>query len=100
MSKGSKPRPFSISQKEFSENWDNIFQPAPSPSKEDVATALADRAIDMVKRGVDKFGLARWFGDGMLWNLHLDVRENVAMEIIESDLRLETVKNIILAAQE
>ena len=24
--KGSKPRPFSISQEEFNSNWDNIFK--------------------------------------------------------------------------
>lgn len=97
MSKGSRPRPFSVSQKEFSENWNNIFQPAPAPSKEDIATALSARTIDMVNRGVDKFGLSRWFGDGMLWNLHLDVRESIADEIINSDLKVETVKEIILS---
>lgn len=51
----------------------------------------------MVNRGVDKFGLSRWFGDGMLWNLHLDVRESIADKIISSDLKVETVKETILS---
>lgn len=31
--KGSKPRPFSISQKEFDINWDNIFKKDGSKDK-------------------------------------------------------------------
>lgn len=99
MSKGSKLRRSTISQKQFSENWDNIFHPSPPPSKEDIAIALAVRAIGMVNRGVDKFGLSRWLGDGMLWNLHLNIRENIAEEIIKSDLQVESVKSIILSYQ-
>jgi hypothetical protein len=29
MSKGSSPRPFSISQNEFASNWDRIFKKTP-----------------------------------------------------------------------
>ena len=31
--KGSKPRPFSISQEEFDSNWDNIFKKDKSKDK-------------------------------------------------------------------
>ena len=31
MSKGSTPRPFSVSNEEFSKAWDNIFKPVVCP---------------------------------------------------------------------
>lgn len=35
MSKGSKPRPFSIDQKTFSDNWNKIFGPRDPVEKQD-----------------------------------------------------------------
>ena len=47
MSKGSRPRPFSISQKNFGSNFDAIFR---KPSPKDVDDAKAeDEAFLMIK---------------------------------------------------
>jgi len=35
--KGSSPRPFSVTQKEFDTRWDNIFKPDPSVLDDAVA---------------------------------------------------------------
>lgn len=41
MSKGSKSRPFSVSQAEYDNRWDNIFcRDLPPESKEDTANKL------------------------------------------------------------
>ena len=48
MSKGSRPRPFSVSQKDFGSNFDAIFR---KPSPKDVDDAKAeDEAFDIIKK--------------------------------------------------
>lgn len=47
MSKGSRPRPFSISQKDFGSNFDAIFR---KPNPKDVDDAKAeDEAFSLIK---------------------------------------------------
>ncbi len=36
--KGSKPRPFSVDQKTFDSNWDNIFNKRPSDYQDILST--------------------------------------------------------------
>ena len=36
--KGSKPRPFSVDQKTFDNNWDNIFKKRPSDYQDVLST--------------------------------------------------------------
>ncbi len=64
MSKGSKPRPYSVTQEQFSKNWDNIFKKEvswdhyndmPSPSAYDIPVLeneemWSQRVIDEEKK--------------------------------------------------
>jgi len=34
--KGSSPRPLSVSQEQFADNWNRIFNTYPLPTKEDI----------------------------------------------------------------
>ncbi len=52
MSKGSSPRPFSVTQKEFDSNWDRIFN-KPSPKEVD-DDALEKEEFETIER-LNKF---------------------------------------------
>jgi hypothetical protein len=48
MSKGSRPRPYSVSQKEFGNNFDAIFR---KPSPKDIEDAQnEDEAFDIINK--------------------------------------------------
>lgn len=51
MSKGSSPRPYSVDQKTFSDNWDKIF--SKSPKEIDDAKA-EDEAFEQIKKKREK----------------------------------------------
>jgi hypothetical protein len=54
MSKGSRPRPYSVSQKEFSNNYDAIF------GKKDRRAVEDAQAEDEAFKAVDKTGQNRY----------------------------------------
>lgn len=47
--KGSKPRPFSVDQKTFDSNWDNIFKNRPSDYQDVLSTedSMLDALVDL-----------------------------------------------------
>lgn len=57
MSKGSKPRPFSVSLNEFDENWDMIFGPKKDEPKEnnDIFLRRSKEQVDREIVDRDKF---------------------------------------------
>jgi hypothetical protein len=61
--KGSKPRPFSVSQEQFEKNWDQIFaKKAIVPVK---TLDNGDQFIDLPEALMDRLG---WeVGDEILW---------------------------------
>jgi hypothetical protein len=60
MSKGSKARPFSVSQREFDNRWDTIFRKSPQQVQDAVLEDEAFNRIDTmqvrVKEDKDKVG--------------------------------------------
>lgn len=50
--KGSRPRPFSIDQKTFNTNWDNIFKKKEIPAKDD-KNRQAEKELSTTRVGVD-----------------------------------------------
>jgi hypothetical protein len=51
--KGSKPRPYSVSQEEFANNWDAIFAKKEQKEKNNYQDVLAteDCVIDALEKG-------------------------------------------------
>lgn len=62
--KGSKPRPFSVSQEEYDKRWDAIFQ-RDIPKEERVSTSIGDgfelESLDPAERSwyYDEYGVKR-----------------------------------------
>ncbi len=51
--KGSNPRPYSVSQEEFANNWERIFRPK-TPQEIDDAKA-EDDAFEVLEKTIDLF---------------------------------------------
>jgi len=49
--KGSKPRPFSVDQKTFDDNWDKIFKKEKDPLKE--MDRVSDECGDYITNEID-----------------------------------------------
>ena len=47
MSKGSKPRPFSVDKETFDENWDKIFKKDSEEGEKQAAAWLKDEYYDL-----------------------------------------------------
>lgn len=49
--KGSSPRPYSVSQKKFADNWDRIFnKPTPQEVDDDILEKEEFEAIDKLNK--------------------------------------------------
>ena len=55
MSKGSSPRPFSVSQKQFDSNWDRIFKkPSPKEIEDDLLEKEEFERIGKLNKSEEK----------------------------------------------
>jgi len=56
--KGSRPRPFSVSQEEFDNRWENIFGKKNKEQKtiEEVSKLIAEETLDKTELGDEKNG--------------------------------------------
>ena len=55
--KGSRPRPFSVSQEEFDNRWDNIFKKNKEQKTiDEVSKLIAEETLDETELGDEKDG--------------------------------------------
>jgi hypothetical protein len=50
--KGSKPRPFSVTQEQYDNRWNMIFQK--DLPKEEKENPLADKVVEQIEKSIEK----------------------------------------------